>query len=33
MVARRAFGFQSAHALIAMFYLCADGIVLNPPLP
>jgi transposase len=33
MVARRAFGFQSAHALIAMFYLCAGGIVLNPPLP
>lgn len=33
MVARRAFGFHSAGALIAMLYLCCGGIALNPPLP
>jgi transposase len=33
MVARRAYGFHSAGALIAMFFLCAGGIQLNPPLP
>jgi len=33
VIARRAYGFHSAGALIAMLYLCAAGIVLNPPLP
>jgi len=33
MVARRAFGFHSAEALIAMVYLCCGGISLHPPLP
>jgi len=33
MVARRAFGFHSAQALISMVFLCAGGINLDPPLP
>ena len=33
MVARRAFGFHSADALIAMLFLIAGGVKLNPPLP
>lgn len=33
MIARRAFGFHSAAALIAMLFLCCGGIVLQPPLP
>lgn len=33
MVARRAFGFHSAEALISMIQLCNGGIVLAPPLP
>lgn len=33
MVARRAFGFHSAEALIAMLFLTCGGIVLDPPLP
>ena len=33
MVARRAFGFHSADALISMLYLCCGGIELHPPLP
>jgi transposase len=33
MIARRAFGFHSAKALIAMLFLCCSGIVLDPPLP
>jgi len=33
MIARRAFGFHSAGALIAMLFLCCGGIVLHPPLP
>jgi len=33
MIARRAFGFHSAYALIAMIRLCCGGIPLNPPLP
>jgi transposase len=33
MIARRAFGFHSAKALIAMLFLCCGGIMLNPPLP
>lgn len=33
MVARRAFGFHSAEALISMIQLCNGGIVLDPPLP
>jgi transposase len=33
MVARRAFGFHSAEALIAMLFLNCGGIRLNPPLP
>jgi len=32
-IARRAFGFHSAEALIGMVFLCCGGIVLNPPLP
>jgi transposase len=33
MIMRRAFGFHSADALIAMLFLCCGGITLNPPLP
>jgi len=33
MVARRAFGFHSAKALISMIYLVCGGLELNPPLP
>lgn len=33
MVARRAFGFHSADALIALLYLCCGGIQLDPRLP
>ena len=33
MVARRAYGFHSARALIAMMFLCLGGIQLHPPLP
>lgn len=33
MIARRAFGFHSAHALMAMIMLCSGGIVLAPALP
>ena len=33
MIARRAFGFHSAEALISMLFLCCGGIKLNPPLP
>lgn len=33
MVARRAYGFHSANALIAMGFLCCGGIKLDPPLP
>lgn len=32
-VARRAFGFHSAGALIAMLFLCCGGVALDPPLP
>ena len=33
MVARRAFGFHSAQALISMLFLTCGGIQLTPPLP
>ncbi len=33
MIARRAFGFHSAKALIAMLFLNSGGIRLDPPLP
>jgi len=33
VIARRAYGFHSAGALIAMIFLCAAGITLDPPLP
>lgn len=33
MIARRAFGFHSADALIAMLFLNCGGITLDPPLP
>ena len=33
MVARRAYGFRSAEALISMLYLCCGGIKLDPKLP
>ncbi len=33
MVARRAYGFHSARALISMMFLCLGGIQLHPPLP
>jgi len=33
MVARRAFGFHSPQALIAMLYLCCGGVRLEPRLP
>jgi len=32
-VARRAYGFHSAEALMSMLFLCAGGIELDPPLP
>jgi transposase len=33
MIARRAFGFHSAGALIAMLFLCCGGVTTEPPLP
>ncbi len=33
MIARRAFGFHSAGALIGMLFLCCGGVITNPPLP
>ena len=33
MIARRAFGFHSAEALISMLFLCNGGITLDPALP
>ena len=33
MIARRAYGFHSAHALMAMIMLCSGGIELEPALP
>jgi len=33
MIARRAYGFHSAHALMAMIMLCSGGIMLSPALP
>ena len=33
MIARRAFGFHSAGALIGMLFLCCGGVALDPPLP
>jgi transposase len=33
MIARRAFGFHSAEALIAMLFLNCGGVTLDPPLP
>lgn len=33
MIARRAYGFHSPHALVAMLFLCCGGIELSPPLP
>jgi len=33
MIARRAYGFHSASALISMLFLCCGGIELHPPLP
>lgn len=33
MIARRAYGFHSAEALIAMLFLVCGGIELSPPLP
>lgn len=33
MIARRAFGFHSATALMGMLFLCCGGIQLHPPLP
>ena len=33
MIARRAFGFHTARALIAMLFLSSGGIQLEPPLP
>ena len=33
VIARRAYGFHSAEALIAMVFLCCGGISLDPPLP
>lgn len=32
-IARRAYGFHSAEALISMLFLCVGGIKLDPPLP
>lgn len=33
MIARRAFGFHSAGALIGMLFLCCGGVSVTPPLP
>lgn len=33
LITRRAYGFHSAEALIAMIFLCCGGITLSPPLP
>ncbi|MDJ0766729.1 MAG: ISL3 family transposase [Myxococcota bacterium] len=33
MIARRAFGFHSADALIGMLFLCCGGVMIEPPLP
>jgi transposase len=33
LLTRRAYGFHSAQALIAMMHLCCGGITLSPPLP
>ena len=33
VIARRAYGFHSPGALIAMLFLCCGGIELAPPLP
>lgn len=33
MIARRAYGFHSAQALISMLFLCCGGILLHPALP
>ena len=33
VIARRAYGFHSAGALISMLFLCCGGIKLDPPLP
>ncbi len=33
MIARRAFGFHSADALIGMLFLCCGGVTVDPPLP
>lgn len=33
VIARRAFGFHSAPALISMLFLCCSGIELTPPFP
>lgn len=33
MIARRAFGFHSAHALMGMILLCSGGLELDPALP
>lgn len=33
VIARRAFGFHGAEALIAMLFLCCGGVTLAPPLP
>jgi transposase len=33
LITRRAYGFHSAQALMAMIFLCCGGITLSPPLP
>jgi len=33
LITRRAFGFHSAAALMAMIHLCCGGLSLTPPLP
>jgi transposase len=33
VIARRAYGFHSPEPLVAMLFLCAGGIQINPPLP
>ena len=33
MIARRAFGFHSAAALVSLLFLCCGGVELDPPLP
>src|SRR5690606_16726676 len=33
LITRRAYGFHSATALMAMIHLCCGGIQLHPPLP